>query len=67
MPSTPSQTKLHRDPQAWNRIETEEEYELTIEKIEELWDATDGTPAALGRDRLVMLVEEYESRNEDLG
>jgi antitoxin component HigA of HigAB toxin-antitoxin module len=67
MPSTHSQTKLKRDPQAYNRIETEEEYELAIERIEELWDSADGTPEAQIRDVLVSFVEEYETRNEDLG
>lgn len=67
MPSTHSQKRTYDDPQAFNRIETEEEYELAIEKIESLWDAVDGTPEAEARDVLVQFVEEYESRYEDLG
>lgn len=66
MPSTHLQKKI-RDTQAPPRIETEEEYELAIEKIEALWDATDGTPDAEARDFLVQMVEEYETRHEDFG
>lgn len=47
-------------------IQTEEEYEQTIARIELLWDAEDGTPDAQIRDMLVLSVEEYETRNEDL-
>jgi antitoxin component HigA of HigAB toxin-antitoxin module len=71
MPSTPSQRKNDQRPQAvWSpasisRIETEEEYELAIERIEELWESADGTPEAEARDVLVRWVEEYETRHED--
>lgn len=66
MPSTHSSLKqIPRD--TVNRIETEEEYELAIERIESLWDAADGTPEAQARDVLVAFVEEYETRHEDFG
>lgn len=62
MPSTHSSTTLIREA----RIETETDYEETIEKIEQLWDAEDGTPEAEARSHLVKLVEEYEERYENL-
>jgi antitoxin component HigA of HigAB toxin-antitoxin module len=46
-------------------IQNEEEYELVIAKIEELWDSADGTPEAEQRDFLMEFVSEYESRYED--
>jgi len=66
MPSTHSPTTLVRDPRSYNRIETEKDYEEYIEKIEELWDAAEGTPEAEARDFLVRAIEEYEERYEDL-
>lgn len=65
MPSTQSQKRARND--APPRIDTEEEYELAIAKIESLWDALDGTSDAEARDFLVDLVEEYETRHEDFG
>ena len=62
MPSTQSQ-KSDAPP----HIETEQEYELAIERIEALWEAKAGSPEAEARDYLVSLVEEYEERYEDLG
>jgi len=67
MPSTHSQQKtLKRDPQSLRRIETEEEYEFTIARIEALWDAAPDSVEAKTRDILVKFVEEYEERYEDL-
>lgn len=62
MPSTSSLKKVQRE--TVKRIETEEEYELAIEKIETLWDAQAGSPEAEARDVLVAFVEEYETRHE---
>lgn len=64
MPSTQSLKKA-RQSDVPPRIETEEEYELAIEKIETLWNAFAGTPDAEARDFLVAMVEEYETRHED--
>jgi len=70
MPSTHSQKRNQPTVQVEEeapRIETEEEYELAIGKIEFLWDAPDGTPEAEAREVLVLMVEDYEQRYEDFG
>jgi HTH-type transcriptional regulator/antitoxin HigA len=59
-----TQSSLHQDQ--LRPIQTEDEYEQAIARIELLWDAEDGTPDAQIRDMLVLSVEEYETRNEDL-
>jgi hypothetical protein len=63
MHSTHSHQKT-RNPRI--RIETEEEYEHVIEQLDSLWDAVSGTPEAQARDIFVRLVEEYETRNEEV-
>lgn len=65
MPSMQSHTKSRRDIQAPPRIETEEEYELAIDRVNELWDSPAGTEDAKTRDILVKCIEEYEERYED--
>lgn len=42
------------------KIETEEQYEKAVEKIEALWDSKDGTPEHQALMALIDLVHEYE-------
>ena len=44
-------------------IENESEYEATLERIEELFDATPGTPEEKELRLLVLLVQHYEDEN----
>jgi antitoxin component HigA of HigAB toxin-antitoxin module len=42
-------------------IETESDYDAALTRAEELWDAESGTPEGEELDRLIALIEEYES------
>lgn len=48
------------------KIETEEQYEKAIEKIEALWDSKDGTPEHQALVLLLDLVHEYEGTAGEL-
>ena len=48
-------------------IRTESDYEETLARIDELFDAEDGTPESDEYDVLVDLVELYESKNYPVG
>lgn len=43
------------------KIETDEEYEAVVDEIEALVEAIEGTPDFKELDRLIALVNEYES------
>lgn len=47
-------------------IETESEYEATLERIEEIFDATPGTPEEKELKLLVILVQHYEAENHPI-
>ena len=43
-----------------NQIETEEDYQLALKRLEVIFDAPIGTPESDKADELVKLVNEYE-------
>ena len=47
------------------KIANEAEYELTIEKIETLWESQEGTPEHHLLTHLIKLVHEYEDQGAD--
>ena len=48
-------------------IRTEADYQAALGRIEQLWDAPDGTPEGDELDALVDLVERYEDKHEPMG
>ena len=48
-------------------IRTEADYQAALGRIEQIWDAPDGTPESDELDALVDLVERYEDKHEPMG
>ena len=44
-------------------IKTEEEYEIALERLDEVFDAEDGTPEGNEADILALIVEKYEDEH----
>lgn len=47
-------------------IKTEEDYDLALQTIEQLWEAEDGTPEGDRLDILITLVDAYEQINHPI-
>jgi len=47
-------------------IKTEEDYDLALQTIEQLWEAEEGTPEGDRLDILIMLVDAYEQINHPI-
>lgn len=43
------------------KIETEAEYDTALKRVEEIWNAEQGTPEGEELDKLVDTIEEYEA------
>ena len=50
-----------------DKIETESEYDAALARAEELWNAELGTPEGEELDRLITIIEEYESVHHPIG
>ncbi len=44
-------------------IKTEEEYEIVLERLDEVFDAEDGTPEGNEADILALIIEKYEDEH----
>jgi len=42
-------------------IKTEEDYQMALDKLDEIFDASEGTPASDQADILALLIDEYEN------
>jgi HTH-type transcriptional regulator/antitoxin HigA len=58
---------LGPDTKMIDKIETESEYDAALARAEELWNAELGTPEGEELDRLIAIIEEYESVHHPIG